>query len=209
MNKTAFTDPELLELFDGEPELLAIADAVTATTARVDLDPVRSARRRPIAQLFTHHRRMAIVAVLLVAAAAAAPAFAFSPSVRELVGFSEMTRLPPAHYVVATVKVQSITKPAPYALPLARITFTVSEPGKPPGTGIRHGAYFLVFVSGSNGPPSDARAYGKNGYYQATVWVPSGDITKIEIGGFMNASPSPADGEFWVPVKVKVSQQNP
>lgn len=208
MNETAssvFGDPELMELFAGEPELLAIADAVATTTPRRDVRRhASSSKGRPAARLVPHRKRWLIFAVAAAAVVAAVPALAF-PGVRGFVGIDTQTRLPRAHYVIAKARVASIYKPAPYALTMARIRFTVGEPGKSPGTGVRGPVTFLVFLisNDQSEPFSYGMATGSHGYYQATIHVPKGGIRRIRIGGFMNASPSQADGgKFWIPVKV-------
>jgi hypothetical protein len=193
MNETrssAFADPELSELFDGEPELLAIADAITATTPNRTAKVVRARRSR-----------LLVAAAVLAAVVAAAPALAFSTTVRELVGLTTKT----SPHFVARVTDVVVHGPRPRPGVLVTITFTVGEQGKPPGTGIPQGSTFLVLVDGL--PGHLAAASGKNGRYTATLRLARGEIGSIQIGGFMpSKGPKVLNGGFWIPTVIDIPQ---
>ncbi|MGH9140587.1 MAG: hypothetical protein ACRD2I_05530, partial [Vicinamibacterales bacterium] len=65
--RTAFADPELVELFAGEPELLAIADAVAATTPKRTEVRLAGPRRRRFARPTVLSVAIAVVAAVAVA----------------------------------------------------------------------------------------------------------------------------------------------
>jgi hypothetical protein len=194
MNETrssAFADPELSELFDNEPELLAIADAIAATTPNRTAKVVRA-----------HRRRLLVVAAVLAAAVATAPALAFSTTVRELVGLPTKSSSP--HFVARVTHVV-VHGPHPRPGVLVTITFTVGEQGKPPGTGIPPNSTFLVLVAGL--PGHMATAHGENGRYSATIRLARGKIGDIQIGGFMPSKGLKVlNGGFWIPTVIDIRE---
>ncbi len=101
-----------------------------------------------------------------------------------------------------------VHKPAPrYAQPMVTITFTIGERGKPAGTGIPWGSYFLVDLASRTGAPTSPlliRAYGARGHYRVTTRLPQGGIGRIMVGGWLNVrkGTSAADGDFWIPVVI-------
>ena len=195
---TVFADPELLELFDGEPELLAIADAVAATTPHGTTRILRASRGRAVPR----RSRLLVAAAVLAAAVAAVPAIAFSTTVRELVGLTTKSSSP--HFIAKVTDVV-VHSPRPRPGALVTVTFTVGEQGKPPGTGIPQWSTFLVLVYGS--PGHLAAAHGKNGRYSATIRLARGEIGGIQIGGFMpSKGPKVLNGGFWIPTIIDVPQ---
>jgi hypothetical protein len=99
----------------------------------------------------------------------------------------------------------------PYGLPMATVRFTIGEAGKPPGTGVTFGSYFLVnLVSRTDAPsaPWLVRARGSHGHYVATAPLPRGGIGSIQIAGWINVrrGTSAANGTFWIPVVVTVQR---
>jgi hypothetical protein len=109
----------------------------------------------------------------------------------------------PPPRLVATVEHVIGQKRFPRAGSFVTVTFTVGEPGKPPGSGIPRGSVFEVLVTRTTGSPTSmtmATARGRHGRYRATIRWPGGHIGGVEIGGFLNAQPSPANGDFWLPV---------
>lgn len=196
---TAFADPELAELFDREPELLAIADAINATAPNVTTETVRPSRGRMVAR----RGRLLVAAAVLAVAVAAAPALAFSTTVRELVGLTTKSGSQP--HFVARVSSVSVHGKRPRPGTLVTVTFTVGEQGKPPGTGIPPRSTFLVLVGGS--PGHLATAHGKNGQYSATVRLARAEIGGIQIGGFMpSKGPKLLNGGFWIPTVIDIPE---
>lgn len=198
---TAFADPELSELFDREPELLAIADAITATSTNQAGGCPRGVSRRERLRRLVRRRTRLLVLAVVVLAVGAAPAFAFSAALRELIG-----RKSPHPVLRATLTGAFIHKPRPrYGPPVVTVTFTIGEPGKPPGVGIPFGSYFLVALYGrkAGGASGLVRAYGRDGRYSATTHLPPGGVAGVQIGGWLNIVGSPtAAGGFWIPVTV-------
>jgi hypothetical protein len=177
-------------LFDGEPELLAIADAITATTPNRTAKVVRARRSRAL-----------IAAAVLAAVVAAAPALAFSTTVRELVGLTTKT----SPHFVARVTDAFVHGPHPRPGILVTVTFTVGEQGKPPGTGIPPKSTFLVLVGGL--PGHLVAAHGKNGRYNATLRLARSKIGNIQIGGFMpSKGPKLLNGGFWIPTVIDIPE---
>ena len=123
--------------------------------------------------------RSLVAAAIVVAAVAAAPALAFSTTVRELVGLQ--TSSPRGPVFVATVTGVVLHGPN-RAGTLVTVTFTVGEPGKPPGTGVPQGSTFLVLVTHTS---QMAPAQGEHGHYQARTRLGPGGFTGIQIGGYM------------------------
>jgi hypothetical protein len=189
---TAFADPELSELFDGDPELLAIADAIAATTPRWTGTVVSRPPRT---------RLLVAAAVLTVAVAAAAPALAFSTTVREFVGLKTASSQP---LFVATVTDVVVHGSRPRPGILVTITFTVGQRGKPPGTGIPRKSTFLVLVDG--GSPNLTAAHGMNGRYTATVRLAKRRIGGIQIAGLMPKGPKVLNGGFWIPTTIDIPE---
>jgi hypothetical protein len=191
---TAFADPELAELLDGEPELLAIADAISATALTRDggrgsraSSPGTSPRRT----------RVLVAAAVLAAAVATAPALAFSTSLRGLVGLSTNGTSQPRFVARVTGVALHARRPRPGAL--VTVTFTVGERGKPPGTGIPPRSTFFVLLGGN--PTHMVAARGRDGRYRATIRLAQSTIGGIEIGGFMpTKGPKVLNGGFWIPV---------
>lgn len=185
-------DPELVELFDGEPELLAIADAIAATASASDVRPPRLLGRRG----------WLLVACVVAAAAVAGPALALSSAARELVGLQTSPGVRPA--LVARVTAIVIRGPHRPGTPVT-VRFTVGEQGKPPGTGVPAGSVFSVLIVPTTGRATQlVAARGGHGRYEATGRLSSTGIRQIQIGGFLNVrhGPSPANGGFWIPVIV-------
>ena len=200
--ETVFADRELVELLSDKPDLLAIADAI-ASVGEPESDDVpddgsgaaggrgRWILRRPV---------LALVASVAAFVLLAAPALAFSPKLRELVGLSG-SRTPPYHLIVA--RLASVTiHPAPrFAPPLATVTFTVGEVGKSPGTGIPDGSVIDVSFVGKESDGPLVKATGKHGRYRVTLRTPEGGIRNILVGGFLNSTKEPvANGDFWIPI---------
>ena len=144
-------------------------------------------------------RVLALVAAVLAFVVLTAPALAVSQTLRELVGLSSSqssSRLIVARLISVNVH------PAPrFAPPLATVTFTVGEVGKPPGTGIPDGSVIDVqFVGGDASGPL-VKAIGTHGRYRVTLRTPEGGIRNILIGGFLNSAKTPvANGDFWIPI---------
>lgn len=210
-SRRIFADGELVELLGDQSDLLAIADAIASvggserskdvadgegdaahTPAReaVPDGRVRSLLKRPV---------LAFVAAALTFVVLTAPALAVSQTLRELVGLSSSqssSRLIVARLISVNVH------PAPrFAPPLATVTFTVGEVGKPPGTGIPDGSVIDVqFVGGDASGPL-VKAFGTHGRYRVTLRTPEGGIRNILIGGFLNSVKTPvANGDFWIPI---------
>lgn len=184
-------------------------DAIADRTDDSDWRDVlrRAARgRRPLGPLF--------VAALVGAAMAAAPALAFSTSVQELIGLKKPAPPPSTSWnhprLLAKVTGMSYHRLSRYGLPLVTVKFTIGEVGKPPGTGVTFGSYFLVDVESKTGKPFlpvlGVRAYGSRGHYEATFPTPPGGIGGIKIAGFINhpTGPSEANGTLWIPVIIPV-----
>jgi hypothetical protein len=200
MNETrvsAFADPELSKLFEEEPELLAIADAITSTAPqRTARYVARESRRRGLLK----GRRLLIAAALVAAAVVAAPALALSPSLRAVVGLRTTASQPQFVARVTDVFVHG-SRPLPGTL--VTVTFTVGERGKPPGTGIPQGSTFFVLASGS--PGHLATAHGKNGLYRATIRLAQPRIGMIQVGGFMpQKGPQVLNGGIWIPTTIDI-----
>jgi hypothetical protein len=199
---SAFADPELSELFDGEPELLAIADAIRATTPRDNGSVHRgSSHRRRLLRPFAHRWRAFFAIAITLALIAAAPAFAFSSSMRRLVGLESARSHPPVlHATITDVTVQHRL-----TVDFVTVHFSVGEPGKPAGSGIPKLSAFFVSVVPKHGEPANQlrHASGANGRYVATAFIPHGGIQAIEIGGWLNRKGTPtAAGGFFIPVIV-------
>jgi hypothetical protein len=201
-DKTVFADPELVELLGDKSDLLAIADAIAA----VGVGPGVEASERPPAggvrsRWILRRPILALVAAAFAVVALAGPALAVSPQLRELVGLDRAPHASPL--IVARITDVTIHYPAPkFAPPLATVTFTVGEDGKPPGTGIPDGSVIDVsFVGRYNDGPL-IKAYGKHGHYRVTLRTPEGGITDILVGGFLNTTKGTpaANGTFWIPV---------
>jgi hypothetical protein len=149
--------------------------------------------------------RALVAAVLVAAAAAVPPAQALGPRKPAPRASSTWTR----PRLVAKVTGLSFPKPSRFGLPLVTVTFRIGEAGKPPGTGVTFGSYFLVHLASRTGAASGPwmlRAYGTRGRYRATMPIPPGGIGGIEVGGWINVrkGPSAADGTFWIPVVIPV-----
>ena len=107
-----------------------------------------------------------------------------------------------APHLIATVTAVA-HKPYPRAGALITLSFTVSEPSQPVGSGVPAGSVFDVQLTKKKGSPTNlTTAIGDNGHYKATVRWSGGLIRAIRIGGFLNATPSTAQGGFWLPVTV-------
>jgi len=150
-------------------------------------------------------RTRSLVAAIVLAAVVATPALAFSTTVRELVGLSSS---PPA--LQATVTGMVIHKKPRFGLAKVTVTFTVGEPGKPPGSGITFGSHFQILLFNRAGRRSSfwrASADGKHGRYSETTLVPTGGIGAIQIGGYLNyptgGSTAKNAIDFWIPVTTK------
>jgi hypothetical protein len=105
--------------------------------------------------------------------------------------------------LVATVVNAVAHKPYPRAGAIITVSFTVGEPNEPVGSGVPSGSVFDVQLIRKNSRPlSMTPAIGSNGRYRATIRWSGGSIGRIRIGGFLNATPSTAQGGFWLPVKV-------
>jgi hypothetical protein len=105
--------------------------------------------------------------------------------------------------LVATVVNAVAHKPYPRAGALITVSFTVGEPNEPAGSGIPSGSVFDVQLIRKNTRPTTMTpAIGSNGHYRATIRWSGGRIGRIRIGGFLNATPSTAQGGFWLPVTV-------
>jgi hypothetical protein len=105
--------------------------------------------------------------------------------------------------LVATVVNAVAHKPYPRAGALITVSFTVGEPNEPAGSGIPSGSVFDVQLIRKNARPTTMTpAIGSNGHYRATIRWSGGRIGRIRIGGFLNATPSTAQGGFWLPVTV-------
>ncbi|HZS61758.1 MAG TPA: hypothetical protein VFA43_20965 [Gemmatimonadaceae bacterium] len=192
-----------------------LAERFEAIADPTDDSDWRDVRRR--ARLTTDRPiRPLLVAALIGAAIAAAPALAFNSSVQQFVGLKN----PPAPFraatwtrprLVARLTGLYFNKKEPFGLPRVTVSFTVGEAGKPPGTGVTFGSYFLVVLksrTGASTGPLLVRAYGPRGHYRATLPVPGGGIGGIEVAGWINVrqGPSEADGTFWIPVVIPVEQ---
>jgi hypothetical protein len=157
--------------------------------------------------------RSLLAAALVGATVAATPALAFSTTVRQLIGLKKPAQPAPLGWtrprLAATVTGLSFPRKEPYGLPMVTVRFTIGEFGKPPGTGVPFGSYFLVHVTGRSGPPSGpyfGRAHGSHGRYVATVPLPRGGVGSVEVAGWIDVrkGPSAANGTFWIPVVVAV-----
>jgi hypothetical protein len=142
----------------------------------------------------------AVVAIIVLAA----PALAFSPKIRELVGLKSAPYAPHQTIVAKLTGVRIRTPYPRYGPPLVTVTFTVGEAGKAPGTGVPRGSALFVALVGKSGSPGKlVKAQGSHGRYQATGRAPVGGIKNILIGGWINVTPqqSPtANKGFWIPV---------
>lgn len=135
--------------------------------------------------------RSAKLACVMATAALAAPAVAIA------------SKGSPPPRLVATVEHVIGHKPYPRPGSFVTVTFTVGEPGKPPGSGIPPGSVFEVQLTRTTGSPTSSLmtvARGRRGHYRVTVRWPGGHVGGVAIGGFLNAMPSPANGDFWLPV---------
>lgn len=186
-------------------------DDVLARLGEQDAKPVvvaRGLRGRSVQSL--------VAAAFVGAALAATPALALSPTVRHLVGLSKPAHPAPLGWtrprLVAKVTALSFPKQKPFGLPMVTVRFTIGEAGKPPGSGVTFGSYFLVSVTsrtGATSSPYFVRASGSHGHYVATAPRPRGGIGSIQIAGWINVrkGPSAANGTFWIPVVVTVLDQ--
>ena len=105
--------------------------------------------------------------------------------------------------LLATVVNAVAHKPYPRAGAIIIVSFTVAEPNQPVGSGVPSGSVFDVQLIRKNSRPlSMIPAIGDHGRYRATIRWSGGLIGRIRIGGFLNATPSTAQGGFWLPVKV-------
>jgi hypothetical protein len=94
-------------------------------------------------------------------------------------------------------------KPYPRAGALIALSFTVGEPGQPPGSGVPQGSVFEVQLTRKTGLPTNlTTATGTKGQYHATIRWSGGQVRAIRVGGFLNATPSTAQSGFWLPVTV-------
>lgn len=195
---TAFADPELAELFAEEPELLAIADAITVTTPAATVTSVPPFGRRLIRRLLARTPRSLAIAVVF-GLVAAVPALAFSAGVRGLLGI-DGKRSAPAPRLQAAVTAVTVQRRRVGAM--ATVTFTVGAPAKPAGTAVPAGSVFFVSMLPKHGRPTPLiKANGARGVYHVTAWIPRGGIRSIQVGGWLNLLPIPtAAGGFWIPV---------
>lgn len=199
--RKVFMDGELVQLLRDRSDLLAIADAIASVGGgersedASDAPPadgqVRRIVRRPV---------LASLAAVLAFVVLAAPALAFSPTLRELVGLGNSN----ASSQLIVARLTSVTiHPAPrFAPPLATVAFTVGEAGKPPGAGIPDGSVFDVQFVGRDASGPLVKAFGTRGRYRVTLRTPEGGIRNVLIGGFLNrikGSPA-ANGDFWIPI---------
>ncbi|HWJ32738.1 MAG TPA: hypothetical protein VNR59_10395 [Gaiellaceae bacterium] len=150
----------------------------------------------------TRRRLIGPLAATLAIVVVAAPAFAFSPKVRGLVGLAST---PHAHrVVVARLTGVVVHKPYPKTgLSSVTVTFTVGEAGKPPGPAVPRGSALFVVLLGKHGTKSPlTRAHGAHGRYRATTLLPPGGIANIWVGGWLNTRPGlpPGNLGFWIPV---------
>ena len=105
--------------------------------------------------------------------------------------------------LVATVVNAVAHKPYPRAGAIITVSFTVGEPNEPVGSGVPPGSVFDVQLIRRNGRPMFmSAAVGADGRYRATIRWSGGTIGRIRVGGFLNATPSTAQGGFWLPVTV-------
>ncbi len=185
---------------DTQREMVSEADIRTmleAFAGSADPLPREGRRRRQMTG-----RRRSLVAVAIVLAVAAMPTLAFSKTVRELVGLNGSS--PPA--LQATVTGTVVHKKPPFGLAKVTVTFTVGEPGKPPGSGITFGSHFQVVLVNPAGQWTWPRVEtnGRDGRYSVTTFVPSGGLRAILIGGHLNyPKGSLPGGRFWIPVTTK------
>jgi hypothetical protein len=192
-----------------------LADRFEAITDMSDASDWRDVRRRARRRPAGRSIRSLLAAAIAGAAVAAAPALAFSTTVQHLIGLNKPTHPAPLAWtrpkLVAKVAGLTFPKQEPFGLPMVTVRFTIGEVGKPPGTGITFGSYFLVHLASRTGAPSGpwfVRAHGSRGHYVATVPLPRGGVGSIEIGGWINVpkGPSAANGAFWIPVVIPVQQ---
>jgi hypothetical protein len=189
---------------DTQREMVSEADIRTMLEAFAgSAEPLPGAARRR--HQMTRRTRSLVTAIVL-AAVVATPALAFSTTVRELVGLNGSS--PPA--LQATVTGTVIHKKPRFGLAKVTVTFTIGEPGKPPGSGITFGSHFQILLLNRAGRPSSFRlgaADGKHGRYSATTILPTGGIEGIKIGGFLNyptgGSTAKNAVDFWIPVTTK------
>jgi hypothetical protein len=176
--------------------------------ARLDAEdsPVAVHRERRAHHIPWISRRplLAPVAAVVAIIVLAAPALAFSPKVRELVGLKSPAYVPHQTLVAKVIRVRFHTPYPRYGPPLVTVTFTVGEAGKAPGTGVPRGsALFVAFVGKTGTQTQLVKAHGSQGRYQATGRAPVGGIENILVGGWINITPkqSPtASKGFWIPV---------
>jgi hypothetical protein len=203
-SRRVFADDELVELLGDQSDLLAIADAIAsvgrrdrsedvadgdASPAQVPDGRVRWFKRRPV---------LALAAAVLAFVVLTAPALAVSQTLRELVGLSNSQGSP---LIVARLISVNVHSAPPFAPPLATVTFTVGQVGKPPGAGIPDGSVIQVQFVGSDASGPLVKAYGAHGLYRVTLRTPEGGIRSILIGGFLNSVKTPvANGDFWIPI---------
>ncbi len=169
--------------------MLERLEAESGSHAATQVAPAEGGRRRTIRRPLIAPLAAALAVVVVVAA----PALAFSPKVRELVGLQTKSARGPVF--VATVTGVSFHGPNRPGT-LVTVTFTVGEQGKPPGTGVPQGSSFLVLVTRTS---QLAPAYGKFGHYRATTRLGPGGLSGIQIGGYMpSKGPKVLNGGFWI-----------
>lgn len=209
-SRRIFADNELVDLLGDQSDLLAIADAIASVGGdESSEDPAdgegsaapasgREPMRRAVRWLM---RRpvLAFVAAVLAFVVLTAPALAVSQTLRELVRLSSSQGS--SQLIVARL-ISVNVHPAPrFAPPLATITFTVGQVGRPPGTGIPDGSVIDVQFVGRDASGPLVKATGTHGRYGVTLRTPEGGIRSILIGGFLNSVKTPvANGDFWIPI---------
>jgi hypothetical protein len=165
-----WTDPDLSELAEGDPRLLAVADAL-AYAGAVSSTRGRSARRRPA------RFAVGVAAIVLVAAV---PTLALSKDLREFLG---LISSPPVarNWVNATLTstVPLDSRPGT-RLRISWRLWSLDQHGrKMPFDG---GGIFARLVNRGGTKATTATAYGHSGQYSAVVRVPEGGIGKIQVG---------------------------
>ena len=181
----------------GWEEVLERLEAEGGSHAAAQVAPAEGRRRRTIRQPLV----APLAAALAILVVVAAPALAFSPRVRELVGLQTQSARGP----VFIARVTGVSRHGPNRPgTLVTVTFTVGEQGKPPGTGVPQGSTFLVLVTRTS---QLAPAYGKLGHYRATTRLGPGGLTGIQIGGYMpSKGPKVLNGGFWIPTVTDIPE---
>ncbi len=178
----------------GWEDVLERLEAESASHAAAGLVPAGDRHRRFVRRPLIAPLAATVLATVVVVAA---PALAFSPKVRDLVGLTGSSN-PTFVARVTGVAVHGPNRPGT----LVTVTFTVGEQGKAPGTGIPQGSAFLVLVTRTS---QLAPAYGKHGHYRATTRLGPGGLTGIQIGGFMPAKgPKVLNEGFWIPTIIDI-----